>query len=282
MTIASDTTAPAAAVSSASTAFAADWQAWHDTHEADRASAHGFLAITAQHWLTAEPTAYDGLPGRWSTGEEGVIADLGPGESLLVDGAEVTGRVVFGSIPERGGRTAAFGDPVIEIAKRGGHDLLRPRHPGHPTRAGYRGTPAYEPSESWVIEGRFVPYDAPVEVTVGSVAEGLQHVYAAPGEVEFPHDGSAHRLIAFNGSAPGSLLVLFTDATSGVTTYAANRSLSVAAPGADGRVVLDFTRAVNLPCAYTEFATCPLPPAGNRLPFPVEAGERIPHERTAR
>jgi uncharacterized protein (DUF1684 family) len=273
MTIASDTTAPT---------FAAEWQAWHETHEADRASAHGFLTITAQHWLTAEPTRFEGLPGAWSTGQEGVAVLLDAGESLLVDGAEVTGRVVFGPIPERGGRTAAFGDTVIEIAKRGGHDLLRPRQPGHPTRAGYRGTPAYAPSQSWVIEGRFAPYDAPVEVTVGSVAEGLQHVYAAPGEVEFEHDGSVHRLIAFNGSAPGSLLVLFTDATSGVTTYAANRSLSVAAPDADGRVILDFTRAVNLPCAYTEFATCPLPPAGNRLPFPVEAGERLPHERTAR
>ncbi|WP_431218986.1 DUF1684 domain-containing protein [Leifsonia xyli] len=199
-----------------------------------------------------------------------------------MDGATVTGRVAFGPVPERGGRTAAFGDTVIEIAKRGGHDLLRPRHPGHPTRVGYRGTPAYEPDTAWVVEGRFVPYEQPVEVTVGSVAEGLQHVYAAPGVVEFEHDGATHRLIAFNGFAPGSLLVLFTDATSGVTTYPANRSLSVSAPDADGRVVLDFTRAVNLPCAYTELATCPLPPAGNRLPFPVEAGERLPHERTAR
>lgn len=277
MTIASGTTA-----ADASTAFLDAWQAWHDAHEADRASAHGFLAITAQHWLTADPTRYDGLPGLWWTGDDGPAVQLGDGETLLVDGAVVTGRVAFGPIPERGGRTAAFGDTVIEIAKRGGSDLLRPRHPGHSTRAGYRGTPAYRPEQSWVVEGRFVPYDEPVEVTVGSVAEGLQHVYAAPGEVEFAHDGELHRLIAFNGSAPGSLLILFTDATSGDTTYPANRSLSVAAPDPGGRVLLDFTRAVNLPCAYTEFATCPLPPAGNRLPFPVEAGERIPHERNAR
>ncbi|WP_431218987.1 hypothetical protein [Leifsonia xyli] len=71
MTIASDTAAP--------TAFAAAWRAWHETHEADRASAHGFLAITAQHWLTGEPTAYDGLPGRWSTGVDGPVALLGEG-----------------------------------------------------------------------------------------------------------------------------------------------------------------------------------------------------------
>lgn len=91
--------------------------------------------------------------------------------------------------------------------------------------------------------------------------------------------GTTHRLTAFNGRAPGSLLVLFTDATSGVTTYAANRALAVDAPDEQGAVVVDFNRATNLPCAYTDLATCPLPPAENRLPVAVEAGEKIPLER---
>jgi uncharacterized protein (DUF1684 family) len=72
--------------------------------------------------------------------------------------------------------------------------------------------------------------------------------------------------------------VLFTDATSGKTTYAANRSLTVT-PESDGSVVLDFNRAVNLPCAYTDLATCPLPPSENRLSVAIEAGEQIPYER---
>jgi len=76
-------------------------------------------------------------------------------------------------------------------------------------------------------------------------------------------------------------MVLFTDATSGVTTYAANRSLRVT-PEADGAVLLDFNRASNLPCAYTDLATCPLPPQENRLSVAIEAGERIPHERGGR
>jgi uncharacterized protein (DUF1684 family) len=129
-----------------------------------------------------------------------------------------------------------------------------------------------------VIRGRYRAFDAPRDTTVGSVVEGLQHVYAVPGAVEFEVNGQPYALAAFNGYAPGSLHILFTDATSGVTTYAANRSLRVAAPDADGAVTLDFNRAANLPCAYTPFATCPLPPAENRLPFPVEAGEQIPYE----
>jgi len=72
---------------------------------------------------------------------------------------------------------------------------------------------------------------------------------------------------------------LFTDETSGDTTYAANRSLSLGVPDADGTVVIDFNRATNLPCAYTDLATCPLPPPENHLPVAVEAGEKIPYER---
>jgi hypothetical protein len=94
----------------------------------------------------------------------------------------------------------------------------------------------------------------------------------------FEHDGTEHTLTAFNGKTPGTLNILFTDATSGVTTYPANRSLGVQRPGPDG-VVLDFNRALNLPCAFTDFATCPLPPEGNDLPFAVPAGEKLPYER---
>jgi uncharacterized protein (DUF1684 family) len=151
-------------------------------------------------------------------------------------------------------------------------DDWRPRHPSNPLLAKYDGTPAYPPSDEWVIPGRFVPFDAPRDVTVGAAVEGLEHVYSSPGRVEF--NGLA--LTVFNGHTPGSYFALFTDETSGVTTYAANRSLAIAEPAADGSVVLDFNRATNLPCAYTEFATCPLPPAENRLPIAIEAGEKIP------
>ena len=106
------------------------------------------------------------------------------------------------------------------------------------------------------------------------MVDGLEHVYDAPGQVEFTVDGRDLALTAFPGHEPGSLTVLFTDATSGVTTYAANRTLQLPPPAADGTVVLDFNRAANLPCAYTDLATCPLPPAENRLPIAVEAGRR--------
>jgi uncharacterized protein (DUF1684 family) len=205
-----------------------------------------------------------------------VVVDLAEGESLVVDGATVTGRHRFGVLPERGGEVASFDNGVVEVAKRGGADILRPRHPDNPRRTTYAGTPAYDPDPDWAVAGRFEPYPEPVDTAVGSVVEGLEHVYAALGELVVALDGIERRLVAFPGVGPGSLLVLFRDATSGVTTHPAVRSLDVAAPAEDGAVVVDFNRAVNLPCAYTPYATCPLPPAQNHLPVAVEAGERLP------
>jgi uncharacterized protein (DUF1684 family) len=256
--------------------FAQDWEVWHREHESVRADRHGFLAITGLHWLTGEPQRFPDAPGEWWTGPDGVVVLLADGEELVVDGESVHGEHAFGHIPERGGVTVGFGDSVVEVARRGGSDVVRPRHPDSRVLAAYSGTPAYPADSRWVVTGRYVPFDQPRPTTVGAVVEGLQHVYDAPGRIDFELDGRPLSLTAFNGATPGSLFVLFTDETSGVTTYAANRSLKVDAPAADSTVVVDFNRATNLPCAYTEFATCPLPPAENRLPVAIEAGEKKP------
>ncbi|MFF5079188.1 DUF1684 domain-containing protein [Actinoplanes sp. NPDC000266] len=252
------------------------WAEWHAAHEENRAGRHGFLAVTSLNFLNENPQRFTDAPGEWSTGPNGVVVDLTDGESLTVDGAEVTGRHEFGVLPERGGVTAGYGEAVIEVAKRSGFDIVRPRHPDNPLRTAYQGTPTYEPTEKWELSGRYVPFGEPRQITVGAAVEGLEHVYESPGRVEFEALGTPLALTVFNGHTPGTFFALFTDETSGVTTYAANRSLAIAAPEADGSVVLDFNKATNLPCAYTEFATCPLPPAENKLPVAVEAGEKTP------
>ncbi|MGK5678097.1 DUF1684 domain-containing protein [Actinoplanes sp. URMC 104] len=255
------------------------WAEWHAEHERDLADPHGFLAITSLNFLDATPRRFPDAPGEWSTGPDGPVVDLADGESLTVDGAEVTGRHSFGVLAERSSVFPAFGDAVVEVAKRGGFDIIRPRHPENPLRQQFHGVPAYEPTEKWQLTGRYVPFDEPRDVTVGAAVEGLEHVYESPGRVEFEAQGTPLALTVFNGRTPGSFFALFTDETSGVTTYAANRSLAIDAPAADGTVTLDFNKATNLVCAYTDFATCPLPPSENRLPVPVEAGEKIPYER---
>jgi uncharacterized protein (DUF1684 family) len=101
----------------------------------------------------------------------------------------------------------------------------------------------------------------------------------APGRVAFELDEHRLSLTAFPGHGAGELLVLFTDATSGSTTHAANRALALGTPAEDGTVVVDCNRATNMPCACIDLAICALPPAENRLLVAIEAGQKIPRER---
>ena len=246
------------------TDFQQDWQAFADRREERLRSAVGYLAVTAIHWLSATPERFDDVPGEWCQDERGTTVTLAAGETLVLeDGGVLTGRPhVLGPLDEWG-LTVTFDGGTAEVADRGGTTIVRPRRADSATLRAYRGTPRYPADPAWVLPGRFEPYDAPV-VDQDAV-----------GEVVFEHDGAEHRLVAWGGD-DGSLWILFRDATSGVTTYPANRQILVAAPSSDGAVTIDLNRAINMPCAYTDFVTCPLPPAANTLPFAVEAGEQIP------
>ncbi|HJP76332.1 MAG TPA: DUF1684 domain-containing protein [Pseudonocardiaceae bacterium] len=257
--------------------FAADWQDWKTDREHGLAEPYGWLALVSLDWLSETPQRYGDLPGLWWQDADAAYLDPAGGD-LSYDGAPVTEVTRFELVNSGSGTRVAAGEVEIEIARRSGY-LIRVHDPKAAPRAEFHGVPSYAPDQDWVLTGRFEPFDEPRPTQVGAVVEGLGHVYMAPGIVRFTHDGAEHTLTAFNGKQPGSLMILFTDETSGKTTYAANRNLSFAAPDADGTVRLDFNRAVNLPCAFTDFATCPLPPAGNHLPFAVTAGEQIPYER---
>jgi uncharacterized protein (DUF1684 family) len=245
--------------------FLGEWQDWRARREARLTAPHGFLAITGLHWLDSTPERYDGVPGAWSFGPDGVVVELGPDESLTVDDHEIRGRHLLGQLDEEGIR-ARTGEKVIEVARRGGAVLLRPRDPAHVLRASHRPTPTYPPAPEWVVTATFHPIDGelPTDDTVGEVA--------------FTIAAEPVRLVAYDDD--GGLWLVFSDATSGRTTYGAGRQLYAAAPRPDGTVVLDFNRTTNLPCAYTDFTTCPVPLPRNRLTIAIEAGEQAPDRIT--
>ena len=259
--------------------FTQEWQTWKADRERDLATEYGWLALVSLDWLGDTPRSYPGLPGLWWQESDGSAAYVDPhGAELSHEGTPVTEVHRFELVNSGPGTRVVAGDLEIEVARRSGY-LIRVHDPKAQPLRDFHGVPAYDPNPDWALSGRFEPFAEPRPTTVGAVVPGLSHVYQAPGVVRFDHGGTEYTLTAFNGKTPGALNILFTDATSGVTTYPANRSLSVARPAADGSVTLDFNRAVNLPCAFTDFATCPLPPEGNHLPFAVEAGEQLPHER---
>jgi uncharacterized protein (DUF1684 family) len=243
--------------------FEAAWNQWHGEREHYYGDPLGWVSLTGLYWLTDEFATVTDLPGRWR-------ADA---DAVYVQGIDGTDRLE----PVEGapGLLVEAGDRRIEVIRRTGSVALRVHDPKSPHLKAYNGIPAYAPSGRWRVVGKFTPYADPRIVTTGAVVEGLEHHHNAVGVIDFELAGSAAQLVAFGG-ASAELRVMFTDTTSGVTTYPGGRSLSIDPPRADGTVTLDFNRASNLPCAFTDYATCPVAPADNRLAVAVEAGEKKP------
>jgi len=139
-------------------------------------------------------------------------------------------------------------------------------------RRRFAGIEHFQVDPKWRVEARFEPAPAGTEIEVPN-ALGYLEKMSAPGHVVFDLGGESHRLLALDDTGDGRLFLVFGDLTTGKETYGGGRFLYTDPPK-DGRVVLDFNRAYNPPCVFSPYATCPLPPPGNRMKVRVEAGEK--------
>ncbi|MEU0505923.1 DUF1684 domain-containing protein [Nocardia sp. NPDC005998] len=254
--------------------FETEWAHWHTAREDQLRDPHGFLSLTGLHWLTDQPEHLPDVPGTWWVTDDKVFITAQPADRLEFDGSGIAGVQIVAPTEGAPGLSVLHENRVLEVIRRTGRHAVRVHDPAAPTLLSFEGIPAYAPDPRWVVDGRFEPFDESRTITTAAVVDGLEHHHTASGTIEFTIGEATERVIAFG--EPTGLRVLFTDATSGVTTYPAARSLAVPAPDADGTVRLDFNRAANLPCAFTDFATCPLAPAENRLRVAIEAGEQHP------
>lgn len=252
------------------------WEVWHAEREEQLREPHGWLSLTALHWLDETPRAFPDLPGTWrTTGDGGVELTAAAADGLRIADDTVAGTTRLEPVDGLPGVLVDHGDRRVEVIRRTDSYALRVRDPDAITRTAFTGVPAFDVDERWIADGRYEPYPQPRGIVVDAVVEGLQHFPTAVGVVRFGLGDAEGALVALQ-SRDGRLLLHFRDATSGVSTYGGGRSLYLDPPDAAGAVRLDFNRTVNLPCAFTAFATCPLPPAENRLAVAVQAGERTP------
>lgn len=157
------------------------------------------------------------------------------------------------------------------VIKRFDQYAIRLRDLNHLPYKNYEGLDFFPPSEKYKIQADFQAFDEPKKVEVGTVI-GKNTEMNSPGYVTFKIDGKLCRLEAFSG-APATLFFIFGDETNGKETYEASRFMD-ANILANGKVDMNFNRAYNPPCAYTPFATCPLPPPQNQLKIQILAGEK--------
>jgi uncharacterized protein (DUF1684 family) len=264
--------------------YAEEIAAWRADAEATLRADDGWLTLVGLHWLQpgtntvgSAATSDVPLPAR-------APARLG---ELHFDGAGVTFAAAAGvDVRVNGDRAAravlrddSDGSPDIVrwneisflIITRGGRTGVRVRDNASPLRARFAGRVWFPVDTAFRFAARFVRYDPPKPLAITNIL-GDTSTGASPGYAEFAYAGQTYRLDATAFGERG-LSFLFRDATSGQETYGAARVLTAPTPEGE-RLTLDFNRAVNPPCAFTAFATCPLPPGQNTLPFAVAAGER--------
>ena len=158
------------------------------------------------------------------------------------------------------------------IIQRGGNYALRLRDLSHPNLKEFTPTPTFDYNSSFRFQAKLIPrFNQTMDIpnVLGQVI-----TWKVIGVLQFEYEGKDFELLVLDEL--GKLFVLFADETSALETYPTGRYLYVNPPDAKGMTTLDFNYSYNPPCAYTEFATCPIPPKSNRLPFAVHAGEKVP------
>jgi hypothetical protein len=188
-----------------------------------------------------------------------------PGATLTADGQPVSGEIVLTS--DADGRATALrsGTVLFYLISRGGRLGVRVKDSASEARRNFHGIESFPVSPAWRIEARFEPYDPPRPISVPNVL-GKDTAESSPGALVFERDGRTLRLDTVLEDGETDYFVIFADKTNGTETYGAGRFLYVKPP-AGGKTVLDFNKAYNPPCVFTDYATCPLPPPQNRLPI---------------
>lgn len=262
---------------------------WHQQRIAELKKESGWLNLAGLYWL-----------------KEGVNTVGGSGNDLVFVPEKVTGRLgtfqlSAGTVrftPAPTARVSVAGkavqEPVVAftdgqtkpvvlehgalrwfVIKRGDRYGIRLRDLESAQLRAFHGVDRFPADESWQIRAKVERPSQPRTIPITDVL-GLTHQQPLAGTLVFDLKGTLVRLDAVGEG--DKLFVLFADPTNGQETYGSGRFLYVDKPDASGKTVLDFNQAINPPCAFTPYATCPLPPRQNRLALRVTAGEKKPDD----
>jgi uncharacterized protein (DUF1684 family) len=202
-------------------------------------------------------------------------------KDLLVDGESAKEQALVPDDADKPSKLT-MGTVTVIVIHRDDRYALRVKDQQAPTRVGFHGLRWYAPNAAYRVHARWIPYNPPKVLDIPTVLGTTTHL-PAPGAAEFTVDGQVVRLEpVLEDPKATDLFFILRDATSKSTTYGAGRFLYTELPdhgvNQPGEVWLDFNRLVNPPCAFTAYATCPLPPPQNRLGVAIPAGEQRYHD----
>jgi uncharacterized protein (DUF1684 family) len=265
--------------------YKAEIEAFRKQRETQIGGEMGWASLSDLIWLTTG----DSSIGHASSNAIALAAPSAPEHigTLAVAEKNATLRIATGVVARVKGRpvrevrlvpdgpdaeAVAIGGMSLAVIERGGRLGLRVWDRMSSARLAFKGLQWFPIDPAWRIEATWAPHQPASRVRVINILGQLVEM-ANPGTAVFTVGGRRYQLEALLESDDANeLFFMFRDGTSAKTTYGAGRYLYTPLPK-DGRVTLDFNRAMNPPCAFTSFATCPLPPPKNRLDLAVEAGE---------
>lgn len=267
---------------------------WRTKHAAELSAPDGWLTVVGLEWLKPGDNSFGTAP-------DNAIRLHGPGNShfgiirvganglelrapqagfpseLQVDGHPAHEQSI--AVDGRNPTKFTAGSLAFFVIKRGDGNALRIKDSQAPARTGFKGLHWYPPNPNYKIEADWVPFPQPkpahLTTVIGTTVDGY-----ITGVAKFTLHGEQVQLeTVVQNLGVNNLLFVIRDGTSGKTTYAASRFLHTDLPDhglqSPGKILLDFNRLENPPCAFTAFATCPLPPDSNRLKVSILAGELL-------
>jgi uncharacterized protein len=271
--------------------YKADIETWRGDQEKRLRSETSWLSVVGLAWLKDGKNTIGSAPDNQVKLPSSAPANLGTlefsngkvelkfsaVEGVTVNGEKADPKKSYPLTADVDGKATEIktGTVTFFLIKRKNGQGIRIKDAAATARESFKGRQWYKVDPNLKIEATWKPFDKPEKIIVPDIL-GNENEELSPGVAEFKIKGKVYKLTPT--AEDNELFFVFKDATSGKQSYGAARFLYADAPK-DGKVILDFNRTVNPPCAFTDFATCPLPPKSNILTAAIHAGEKAPLEK---
>ncbi|MCE2757851.1 MAG: DUF1684 domain-containing protein [Chitinophagaceae bacterium] len=269
-------------------AFRDEIKQWDEKRIESLRSANGWVNLAGLFWLTPGENKFGAASdnqivfndlrfpahlGSFILNEKEVMWKTAPGNEVY-NKQQLVDQLIHFDINQNQGIQLAYQTFRWTIIKRENMVGVRFRDLDHPNLKIFHHIERYKPSLKWKINAT-LEQSLYASVSITNVL-GQTYQMPSPGKIVFEIEGKKYKLDAVDEGGD-DLFILFADDTNAEDTYESGRFLYIPKPDANGNTVVDFNKSINPPCAFSTFATCPLPPKQNVLPIAVMAGEKRVH-----
>jgi len=266
-------------------AYISSIQQWHNGRIERLKKENGWLNLVGLYWLSEGENTFGSDPsnkiifpkdkapafiGTITLKDGKAVVKINKDINVTSDGKPVTELNLVSDSSDKA-TILTLGSLRWVFITRSGKYGIRLRDIDAPLVKNFKGIDTFPVNSDWKFDAKFVPYNPPKVISISTII-GTVEKDTVPGALVFNVDGKEYKLDPVKEG--NEFFIIFADKTNGNETYGAGRFLYASEPDSTGKVIVDFNKAYNPPCAFTKFATCPLPPEQNYLKLEITAGEK--------